>query len=42
VITVSYCDSDATRDALPDVLRRLRAAGVRGTTVFEVLGLAPR
>ncbi|MSQ36459.1 MAG: polysaccharide deacetylase family protein [Dehalococcoidia bacterium] len=41
VITVSHCDSDATRDALPEVLRRLRAAGVRVTMVSEVLAAVP-
>jgi peptidoglycan/xylan/chitin deacetylase (PgdA/CDA1 family) len=37
VIAVAHCDSEATRQALPEVLRRLRAAGVRVTTVSEVL-----
>ena len=41
VITVSHCDSDATRDALPELLRRLRAAGVRVTTVSAMLASVP-
>ncbi len=37
VITVSHCDSEATRASLPEVLRELREAGLRVTTVSDVL-----
>ena len=36
-ILVSHCDSAQTREVLPTVLREWKAAGIRVTTVSEVL-----